>query len=224
MRKIIYDNLDFFRSRVVLRPQEITNHPEVIRRLGVISINTAIEADIFGNINSTHVMGKDLMNGIGGSGDFTRNAFLSIFTCPSTAKGGKISTIVPLVSHMDHSEHSVGAVITEQGVADLRGTSPTNAPAKSSRTARIRTSASRCSAIATRPRKATRHKAFAMPSPSTSASWKPATCTGRRWTNRPRGIQTTVTPSKAGPHARPFLRLSEQLRDQSNFLKLGTTH
>jgi acetyl-CoA hydrolase len=124
MRKIIYDNLEFFRSRVVLRPQEITNHPEVIRRLGVISINTAIEADIFGNINSTHVMGKDLMNGIGGSGDFTRNAFLSIFTCPSTAKDGKISTIVPLVSHMDHSEHSVGAVITEQGVADLRGTAP----------------------------------------------------------------------------------------------------
>jgi len=124
MRKVIYDNLEFYRSRVVLRPQEITNHPEVIRRLGVISINTAIEADIFGNINSTHVLGKDLMNGIGGSGDFTRNAFLSIFTCPSTAKNGKISTIVPLVSHMDHSEHSVGAVITEQGVADLRGTSP----------------------------------------------------------------------------------------------------
>jgi acetyl-CoA hydrolase len=124
MRKEIYGNLDFFRSRLVLRPQEITNHPEVIRRLGIISINTAIEADIFGNINSTHVLGKDMMNGIGGSGDFTRNAFLSIFTCPSTAKDGKISTIVPLVSHMDHSEHSVGAIITEQGVADLRGKSP----------------------------------------------------------------------------------------------------
>ncbi|PTY08172.1 acetyl-CoA hydrolase [Opitutaceae bacterium EW11] len=124
MRKEIYDNLDFFRSRVVLRPQEITNHPEVIRRLGVISINTAIECDIFGNINSTHVLGKDLMNGIGGSGDFTRNAFISIFTCPSVAKGGKISTIVPLVSHMDHSEHSVSAIVTEQGVADLRGLSP----------------------------------------------------------------------------------------------------
>ncbi len=124
MRKEIYGNLDFFRSRLVLRPQEISNHPEVIRRLGIISINTAIEADIFGNINSTHVLGKDMMNGIGGSGDFTRNAFLSIFTCPSTAKGGKISTIVPLVSHMDHSEHSVGAIVTEYGVADLRGKSP----------------------------------------------------------------------------------------------------
>ena len=79
---------------------------------------------MFGNVNSTHVMGKHLMNGIGGSGDFTRNAYLSIFTCPSTAKGGKISTIVPLVSHLDHSEHSVQVVITEQGVADLRGKDP----------------------------------------------------------------------------------------------------
>lgn len=120
----VYKNLDFFKYRILLRPQEISNHPEVIRRLGVISINTAIEADIFGNVNSTHVMGKDLMNGIGGSGDFTRNSFISIFTCPSVAKQGKISAIVPLVSHMDHSEHSVQVIITEQGIADLRGKDP----------------------------------------------------------------------------------------------------
>jgi acetyl-CoA hydrolase len=122
--KRVYDNLKFFRSRVVLRPQEISNSPEVIRRLGVISINTAIEVDIFGNVNSTHVMGRKMMNGIGGSGDFTRNAYLSVFTCPSVAKGGKISTIVPLVSHVDHSEHSVHIIATEFGVADLRGKSP----------------------------------------------------------------------------------------------------
>lgn len=120
----VYANLDFFKSRILLRPQEISNHPELVRRLGIISVNTAIEVDIFGNVNSTHVMGKDLMNGIGGSGDFTRNAFISIFTCPSVAKDGKISTIVPLVSHMDHSEHSVQVVITEQGIADLRGKDP----------------------------------------------------------------------------------------------------
>ena len=122
--KSVYSRIDFFKKRLLLRPQEITNNPEVIRRLGIISINTAIEVDLFGNVNSTHVLGKSLMNGIGGSGDFTRNAFLSIFTCPSTAKGGKISTIVPLVSHMDHSEHSVQVVVTENGVADLRGKSP----------------------------------------------------------------------------------------------------
>ena len=122
--KQIYDNLDFYRARMVLRPQEISNNPELVRRLGIISINTAIEADIFGNINSTHIMGSSMMNGIGGSGDFTRNAYISIFTCPSTAKDGAISTIVPLVSHMDHSEHSVQVVVTEQGVADLRGKDP----------------------------------------------------------------------------------------------------
>ena len=120
----IYAELEQFRSKILLRPQEITNHPEIVRRLGIISVNTAIEVDVFGNVNSTHVMGRQMMNGIGGSGDFTRNAYISIFTCPSTAKGGKISTLVPQVTHMDHSEHSVQAVITENGIADLRGKSP----------------------------------------------------------------------------------------------------
>jgi len=120
----IYQNLESFRSRLLLRPQEISNSPEIIRRLGILSINTAIEVDISGNVNSTHVLGRNIMSGIGGSGDFARNAFLSIFTCPSTAKAGKISTIVPMVSHLDSSEHSVQVIITEQGVADLRGKSP----------------------------------------------------------------------------------------------------
>ncbi len=120
----VYGNLDFFRPKLLLRPQEISNSPEVIRRLGLISVNTAIEVDVSGNVNSTHVLGRSMMNGIGGSGDFARNAFLSIFVCPSTAKGGKISTIVPLVSHLDSSEHSVQVIITEQGIADLRHKSP----------------------------------------------------------------------------------------------------
>ena len=120
----VYGDLKRYRKHMVLRPQEISNNPEVVRRLGLITMNTALEADIFGNINSTHVLGSSMMNGIGGSGDFTRNAYLSIFACPSTAKGGKISTIVPLCSHLDHSEHSVAAVVTEWGVADLRGKSP----------------------------------------------------------------------------------------------------
>jgi acyl-CoA hydrolase len=92
--------------------------------MGIITINTALEADIFGNVNSTHVLGTKMMNGLGGSGDFTRNAYLSIFTTPSTAKSGKISAIVPMVSHLDHSEHSVKIIITEHGVADLRCKSP----------------------------------------------------------------------------------------------------
>ena len=119
-----YKNLPFFKKKIVLRPQEISNHPEIVRRLGIISMNTAIEVDLGGNVNSTHVMGRTMMNGIGGSGDFTRNAYISIFSCPSTAKGGKISAIVPLCSHMDHSEHSVQIIVTEHGVADLRGKDP----------------------------------------------------------------------------------------------------
>lgn len=122
--KLFFDNIDKLSDKLLLRPCEISNHPEIVRRLGIISMNTAIEADIFGNVNSTHVSGTKMMNGIGGSGDFTRNAYLSIFTCPSVAKGGKISAIVPMVSHLDHNEHSVKILVTEQGVADLRGKSP----------------------------------------------------------------------------------------------------
>ena len=120
----IYARLDEFRDRIVLRPSEYSNNPEVVRRLGIITINTALEADIFGNVNSTHVNGVRMMNGIGGSGDFTRNAYLSIFTTPSTAKNGSISAFVPMVSHLDHSEHSVKVIISEYGVADLRGKDP----------------------------------------------------------------------------------------------------
>ena len=117
-------NFDKYKDKVLLRPQEISNNPEVIRRLGLICINTALEFDIYGNVNSTHVMGNNLMNGIGGSGDFTRNGRISIFVTNSIAKGGKISSVVPFVSHVDHSEHDVDILITEQGVADLRGLAP----------------------------------------------------------------------------------------------------
>lgn len=120
----LYSNLTEYRKKVLLRPQEISNHPEVIRRLGVIAMNTAIEVDIYGHVNSTMVSGTQMMNGIGGSGDFARNAYLSIFLCPSTAKGGAISRVVPFCSHVDHTEHDVDVVVTECGVADLRNCSP----------------------------------------------------------------------------------------------------
>ena len=120
----VISNIDFFKEHLVIRPVEISNNPEVIRRLGVIAMNTALEADIFGNINSTHVTGTRMMNGIGGSGDFTRNAYVSIFSCPSITKEGKISNIVPMVSHVDHTEHSVDILVTDQGIADMRGLDP----------------------------------------------------------------------------------------------------
>ena len=69
-------------------------------------------------------MGSRIQNGIGGSGDFARNAYVSIFMTPSIAKGGKISAIVPQVSHVDHITQDVQVIVTEQGLADLRGLSP----------------------------------------------------------------------------------------------------
>ena len=111
-------------SKITLRPQEITNSPEVIRRLGVISINTALEIDIYGHVNSTIINGGCMVNGIGGSGDFARNAYISIFTAKSTYSLKNLSSIVFKASHVDHTEHDVDAVVTEYGLADLRGLSP----------------------------------------------------------------------------------------------------
>ena len=122
--KYFEDNIEQLRSKILLRPQEISNHPELIRRLGTLSMNGMIEADIYGNVNSTHIMGTRIMNGIGGSGDFARNAYISVFMTPSIAKGGNISCIVPMVSHVDHTEHDVQVLVTEQGLADLRGLAP----------------------------------------------------------------------------------------------------
>ena len=120
----VFNNLGKYAERLVLRPQEISNHPEVIRRLGIIAINTALEFDLYGNVNSTHIGGTHMMNGIGGSGDFARNAHLSIFVTKSIAKDGKISRVVPMVSHVDHTEHDIDILVTEQGLADLRGLAP----------------------------------------------------------------------------------------------------
>ena len=123
-QKRFYSNLDKYKKKIILRPQEISNNPEIIGRIGSIAMNTAIEVDIYGNANSTNIMGTKIMNGIGGSGDFTRNAYLSIFVTPSTAKNSDISCIVPMVSHVDHTEHDIHVIVTEQGIADLRGLSP----------------------------------------------------------------------------------------------------
>lgn len=120
----IYQNIDFFSKHLTLRPSELANAPELIRRFGVIAMNTALEVDLYGNENSSHICGSKLMNGIGGSCDYERNGSISIFYTPSTAKGGTISAIVPMCCHVDSTEHDVDVVITEQGMADLRGKGP----------------------------------------------------------------------------------------------------
>lgn len=119
-----YRNIKQYRQKLLLRPQEIANSPEIARRIGIIAMNTAIEFDIYGNVNSTHIMGTKMMNGIGGSGDFARNAYLTCFFSTSTAKGGLISSIVPMCSHIDHTEHDTDIFVTEIGLADVRGMSP----------------------------------------------------------------------------------------------------
>lgn len=120
----VAEGIDRYAPRIVMRPQEVSNHPEVIRRLGLISLNAALEVDLYGHVNSTHVGGTHVVNGIGGSGDFARNAAVPIFVAPSTAKGGRISTVVPMCSHVDHNEHSTRVIVTEHGLADLRGLAP----------------------------------------------------------------------------------------------------
>lgn len=120
----VYQNIDFFSKHLTLRPSELSNSPELIRRFGVIAMNTAVECDLYGNENSSHICGSSLMNGIGGSCDYERNGSISIFYTPSTAKGGKISAIVPMCCHVDSTEHDVDVIVTEQGVADLRGKGP----------------------------------------------------------------------------------------------------
>lgn len=120
----VMNNFSQYKDKIVMRPQEISNNPELIRRLGIIAINTALEFDIYGNVNSTHVAGSKIMNGIGGSGDFARHAHLAVFVTKSIAKDGVISSVVPMVSHCDHAEHDIDILVTEQGLADLRGLSP----------------------------------------------------------------------------------------------------
>ncbi len=123
-QKKFYENVEHYKPYLILRPQEISNSPEVARRIGVIAMNTAIEVDIYGNVNSTHICGTKLMNGVGGSGDFARNGYLTVFFTNSLAKGGKISSVVPFCSHIDHATLDVDVIVSERGVADLRGLTP----------------------------------------------------------------------------------------------------
>ncbi|ELZ75423.1 succinate CoA transferase [Haloferax larsenii JCM 13917] len=118
------EDIDRYAENVVLRPSDISNNPAVVNRFGVVGVNSALEVDLYGHVNSTHLGGTHLLNGIGGSGDFNRNALVPIVALSSTAKEGTISRIVPMVPHVDHTEQDISVVITEQGVADLRGLAP----------------------------------------------------------------------------------------------------
>lgn len=124
IQRQFFDNIEKYKKHIVLRPLEIADSPEIIARLGVIAINEAIEIDIYGHANCSHIEGRKIVNGIGGAGDFAQNASLSIILLPSTREKGNISCIVPMVTHVDITEHAVDIIVSEQGIADLRGLPP----------------------------------------------------------------------------------------------------
>jgi len=194
-------NITAYRYRIILRPQEISNHPEVIRRLGCLAMNGMIEADIYGNINSTHLMASSMCNGIGGSGDFARNSYLAMFLTPSTAKEGSISCIVPMVSHVDHTEHNAHVIVTEHGLPDLRGLPPRRrgaAPSRSSTTARTPTTGRHCRTTSTGPPPPD----LAGTHPTCSPKHCPGTCAIS--TRAPCGPETPqCDPRARAPGARP---------------------
>ena len=69
-----------------------------------------------------------MLNGLGGSADFLRSAKISIMHTPSTRPSKTdrhgVSCIVPMCTHVDQTEHDLDVVVTEQGLADVRGLSP----------------------------------------------------------------------------------------------------
>ncbi|WP_117595583.1 acetyl-CoA hydrolase/transferase C-terminal domain-containing protein [Haloprofundus halophilus] len=120
----LFDDIERYAEDVVLRPADVSNNPALIDQFGVVGVNSAVDVDLYGNANATHIGGTRIVNGIGGGGDFNRNCRLGVIALPSTAAGGDISRIVPTVPHVDHTEHDHSVVVTEYGVADLRGASP----------------------------------------------------------------------------------------------------
>ncbi|KAI0479399.1 hypothetical protein GGR56DRAFT_375990 [Xylariaceae sp. FL0804] len=126
--KRFYDNWEAYYDKLLLRSQQVSNSPEIIRRLGVIGMNTPVEVDIYAHANSTNVMGSRMLNGLGGSADFLRSAKYSIMHTPSTrptrADPHGVSCIVPMCTHVDQTEHDLDVVVTEVGLADVRGLSP----------------------------------------------------------------------------------------------------
>jgi succinyl-CoA:acetate CoA-transferase len=120
----LFADLDRYAEQVVLRPADVSNAPGVVTRFGVVAVNAAVEVDLTGHVNSTHLRGTQMVNGLGGSGDFNRNALVSVVALPSTAADGDVSRVVPMATHVDHTEHDVDVVVTDHGVADLRKRSP----------------------------------------------------------------------------------------------------
>lgn len=120
----VHDNHD-----VALFPVDYVNHPAIImRNENLVSINSCIQIDLMGQVSSESI-GTKQFSGTGGQVDYVRGASMapggrSIIAMPSTASKGKISRIVPFVdqgSAITTSRNDVHYVVTEYGIANLRG-------------------------------------------------------------------------------------------------------
>jgi acyl-CoA hydrolase len=124
----LYDFLDGHRA-VELLPVDWVNDPRVIaQERDFVSINATTEVDFFGQCASETVSGR-YWSGSGGQADFARGAMYSpggqgFVVLPSTARGGTVSRIVPRLapgSAVTTMKNTVDKVVTEYGVAELRG-------------------------------------------------------------------------------------------------------
>lgn len=126
----LYDFIDDNPS-VYMASADYTNDPYVVAENdNLISINSCIQVDFMGQVNSESV-GTTQISGVGGQVDFVRGANLSkggksIIAMTSTTKGGKVSKIVPMLEQgatVTTGRNDVAYIVTEYGVADLRGKS-----------------------------------------------------------------------------------------------------
>ncbi len=124
----LYDFIDD-NGMVEFHPQDYVNDPFIIAQNDhMIAINSAIEVDLTGQVCADSI-GPKLYSGVGGQVDFVRGAARSkggkpIIALPSTAKGGTISRIVPMLkpgAGVVTTRNDVHYVVTEYGVADLYG-------------------------------------------------------------------------------------------------------
>lgn len=110
-----------------LRGSEYTHAPAVLRALDrFVAINSAIEVDLTGQVNA-EVAGGQYVGAVGGAPDFTRAAMqsrggLPIIALPATA-GGRSRIVASLSGPVTTPRCDAGLVVTEHGVADLRGLS-----------------------------------------------------------------------------------------------------
>ena len=104
----------------ILRPQGVITASDWLPKLGLVSINAAGEVDLVGNVQ----LQPNIWNTLENTQDFARHARLSIVVLPSSSFEGLSSRVVHRVRQVDLAAREIDVIVTEQGIADLRGKSP----------------------------------------------------------------------------------------------------